>query len=239
MANDSDIEDDSNNTYVQRLVISTENCTDESMFIRSAILSVETWGYLAFDFEYLDYLNDNDTSSNNTNNNVTQPCSLPSNPIPYADPDMVNSTTNSSYWFPIVLTPTIFNVTILSNDTDIFYSYSNDTCMPILDYWENDTLGCPCNDGWNVTGYYDTASNSFKGGREIIPSLCTQNSCPESFFLNDTQKYANLRLNVTVYDNGTVLRTIEITNMSTCPEIGYTYDADDIAYSFTWERPIQ
>jgi len=259
MANDSDIEDEPNTCYVQTLLISTENCTDENMFIQSVILSVETWGYFAVDFDYLDYLNDNFTEieveiitvpeveidddtipSNNTNNTVPQPCSLSStNPIPYGDLDMVNDTTNSSYWFPIVLTPTKFNVTILSNDTDIFYSYSNDTCMPILDYWDNDSLGCPCNDVWNATGYYDNVSNSFKGGREIIPSLCTQNSCQESFFLNDTVRYANLRLNVTAFDNGTVLRTIEITNTSICPEIGYAYGAENIAYSFTWEKPIQ
>jgi hypothetical protein len=161
------------------------------------------------------------------------PISSPNNSIPYSDLDMVNETTNSSYWFPIVFTPTNFLVTILFNNTDIFYSYSNETCMPILDYWEDDILGCPCNSTWNTSGYYDPLTNSFQGGRNIAPSQCPPNTCQETFFLNDTQKYANLRLNISVY-NGTVSRTLEITKMSICKEIGYGYDADDILYSFSW-----
>jgi hypothetical protein len=180
-------------------------------------------------------------SPNPQSNSNTMPCPLlSSNPLPYSNLDMVNETTNSSYWFPIVFTPTNFRVTLLSSNTEIFYSYSNDTCMPIIDYWEDDVLGCPCNSTWNTTGYYDPFTNSFMGGRNITPSECPPNTCQETFFLNDTQKYANLRLNVTIL-NGTVFKTLEITKMSICKEIGYAYGAEDILYSFVWgqDQPTQ
>jgi len=270
--------------YVETLLISTENCTDENEFINAVFLSVETMGYFVIDFEYLDFLDENFTQPEPEMDNLepevdvpdpepellnvpdmilspetdTMPspdsmpnpqpnsnmisCPLPSsNPVSYSDLDMVNETTNSSYWFPIVFTPSFFRVTILSNDADIFYSYSNDTCMPILDYWEDDILGCPCNGTWNATGQYDNNTNSFMGGRDITPSQCPPNTCQETFFLNDTQKYANLRLNISVTDNGTVIRTLEITRMSICREIGYNYSAEDILYSFRWgqDKPIQ
>jgi hypothetical protein len=285
VTNDSYVEDqlEYNTSYVETLLISTENCTDENAFINAVFLSVETIGYFAIDFEYLDFLDENFTqpesemdnpepeSMTNPQSEVDVPnpepellnvpdmilspetdtmpspdsmpnpqpnsnmisCPLPStNPVSYSDLDMVNETTNSSYWFPIVFTPSFFRVTILSNDADIFYSYSNDTCIPILDYWEDDILGCPCNGTWNATGQYDNNTNSFMGGRDITPSQCPPNTCQETFFLNDTQKYANLRLNISVTDNGTVLRTLEITKMSICKEIGYAYSAEDILYSF-------
>jgi hypothetical protein len=274
VTNDSYVEDqlEYNTSYVETLLISTENCTDENAFINAVFLSVETMGYFAIDFEYMEenftqpepsenpepesMINPepednmmpfplNPQPSPNTmpqpNSNM-MPCPISSsNPVPYSDLDMVNETTNSSYWFPIVFTPTNFRVTILSNESDIFFSYSNDTCMPIMDYWEDDIMGCPCDGAWNTTGYYDQTTNSFMGGRNITPSLCPPNTCQEMFFLNDTQKYANLRLNISIIDNGTVLRTLEITKMSICKEMGYAYGDGDILYSFKWGqgRPMQ
>jgi hypothetical protein len=168
--------------------------------------------------------------------------------IPILPPSTNNSTSNvttsnatttnfTSQWIHVFFTPTNFNVTILSNQTDIFYSAMKEVpCMPMIDYWKNDSLGCPCNGTWNNTGFYNESTKSFEGGRQIMPSLCPKNTCPEAFFLNDTVKYANLRINITDYKNGTVDKTIEITRMSPFKEIGYAFGAEDIIYMYKLEN---
>jgi len=149
-------------------------------------------------------------------------------------PSINNSTLNAtttnftSQWVHVFFTPKTFNVTILSNITDIYF-IKNGPCMPLLDYWKNVTLGCPCNGTWNNTGYYNSSSKSFEGGRQITPSLCPNNTCQEAFFLNDTTVYANLRLNTTTWSNGTIAnKTVEITKVSPFKEIGYAYGEKDI-----------
>jgi len=49
-------------------------------------------------------------------------------------------------------------------------------------------------------------------------------------------KYANLRINITDYKNGTVDKTIEITRMSPFKEIGYAFGAEDIIYMYKLEN---
>jgi hypothetical protein len=153
-----------------------------------------------------------------------------------------------SRWYHVYFTPSSFNVTIL-NQTDFYYSnltdfyyrnmtdlYSNNmtegTCMPILDYWNNQTHGCACNGTWDSDGYYNTTTKAFMGGRQISPSQCYNDSCREAFFLNDTIKYANMRINITEHDNGTVFKTVEITRMSFNKDEGYTYGVNDVAYVY-------
>jgi len=159
--------------------------------------------------------------------NVTEPVPSPSHPT-------LNATTNfTSRWVHVFFTPKTFNVTILSNQTDIYY-IKDGPCMPIIDYWKNVTLGCPCNGTWNNTGYYNSSTKSFEGGRQITPSQCPDNTCQEAFFLNDTITYANLRLNITTFVvNGTVAnKTVEITKISLDKDVGYAYGAKDIIAVF-------
>jgi hypothetical protein len=149
-------------------------------------------------------------------------------------PSTMNVTTNfTSRWVHVYFTPKTFNVTILSNLTDIYY-IKDGPCMPIADYWKNVTLGCPCNGTWNNTGYYNSSTKSFEGGRQITPSECPDNTCHEALFLNDTISYANLRLNVTTFvENGTIVnKTVELTKMSPFKDVGYAYGHEDIIAVF-------
>jgi len=140
---------------------------------------------------------------------------------------------NFSIWLHVISTPLKFQITILDDDENIPYTgIQNGPCMPALQYWQNDTIGCPCNGNW-VDGIFDASSSSSTGGREIIPSQCPSSSCPEAFFINDTVKYGNVRLNVTFFENGTLInKTLEITKMSTIKEIGYAFGAADVVYLF-------
>jgi len=174
-------------------------------------------------------------------NNATLPPLTPDNvnnsteqvPSPSMNNSTLNATTNfTSQWVHVFFTPKTFNVTILSNETDIYY-IKNGPCMPLINYWKNVTLGCPCNGTWNNTGYYNSSSKCFEGGRQITPSLCPNNTCHEAFFLNDTTIYANLRLNTTTWSNGTIAnKTVEITKLSPYKDIGYAYDEKDIIAVF-------
>jgi hypothetical protein len=149
-------------------------------------------------------------------------------------PSTMNATTNfTSRWVHVYFTPKTFNVTILSNVSDIYY-IKDGPCMPIADYWKNVTLGCPCNGTWNNTGYYNSSTKSFEGGRQITPSECPDNTCHEALFLNDTISYANLRLNITTFvENGTIVnKTVEITKMSPFKDVGYAYGHEDIIAVF-------
>jgi hypothetical protein len=163
-------------------------------------------------------------SINNSTLNATTTTNFTSN---------ANITTNfTSQWVHVYFTPKTFNVTILSNETDIYY-IKNGPCMPLINYWNHVTLGCPCNSTWNNTGYYNSTSKCFEGGRQITPSLCPNNTCHEAFFLNDTTIYANLRLNTTTWSNGTIAnKTAEITKLSPYKDIGYAYDEKDIIAVF-------
>jgi len=222
-------------------------------------LAVETMGYLNIDHENhtwpeegFDHVQSNWVSGSNgdkivatDHDNILIPTE--------GDDDM--GTKFESCWFHVNFTVSSFNVTIL-NQTDFYYSnltdfyyrnmtdlYSNNmtegTCMPILDYWNNETLGCACNGTWNTTGYYNTTAKAFMGGRQITPSQCYNDSCRETFFLNDTIKYANIRINITQHNNGTVLKTVEITKMSYNKDEGYTYGVNDVAYVYgVWDKIV-
>jgi hypothetical protein len=155
-------------------------------------------------------------------------------PAPSINNSTLNATTNfTSQWVHVYFTPKTFNVTIISNITDIYY-INNGPCMPLMDYWKDVTLGCPCDSTWNNTGYYNSSSKCFEGGRQITPSQCPNNTCHETFFLNDTIIYANIRLNTTLFvENGTVAnKTAELTKVSPFKEIGYAYGANDIIAVF-------
>jgi len=118
-----------------------------------------------------------------------------------------------------------FKVTILSDENIPYTNTENGPCMPALQYWQDSTLGCPCNGKWVV--------DSTESGREIDPDECPNSSCPETFFINNTRLYGNVRLNVTVYENGTIMnKTLEITRMSAIKEVGYAFGAGDVVYIY-------
>jgi len=103
--------------------------------------------------------------------------------------------------------------------------------MPIINYLEDPIVGCPCNGTW-VAGSVDPETGTFMGGREIQPNLCPNSTCPETFFINETVRYGKVRINQTVYEDGTVSKTAEITQMSSIKEIGYAYSEEDIMFVF-------
>jgi len=193
-----------------------------------------------------DTLSPSPASINSTQNDTFSPSPATLNDTVSPLPAVINTTSPSplnptvsnftSQWIHVFYTPKTFNVTILSNQSDIFYTSSKNTpCMPILDYWKNDILGCPCNGTWNNTGSYNPTTKSFEGGRQIVPSQCVPNTCHEAFFLNDTVTYGKLRINITTFDNGTVAnKTIEMTRRSPQKEIGYGFGDKDIVYVFQW-----
>jgi hypothetical protein len=163
---------------------------------------------------------------------------LPPQPQQVPVPAAVVSSGNFSIWLHVISTPKKFSIAIVDNDANIPYTgVENGPCMPALEYWQNDTVGCPCNGNWVGDGTYDVISSNTEGGREIVLSDCPLASCPERFFLNDTVKYGNVRLNVTVYENGTIMnKTLEITKMSSIKEIGYAFGAADVLYLFTTDK---
>jgi len=242
-----------NSTYIETLMLGNDNCSETMNFTDSVFLVVETIGFWFIDAN-------NDTWPEGWDNQCDSE-DMPQGDVIVSDGGnddnnaMNNPAANNteiigfkSEWFHVYIIPIIFNVTIFnpvdfysSNVTDFYYDnmtdlyYDNMTegfCMPILDYWNNETLGCPCNDTWNTTGYYNSSTNSFMGGRQIIPSLCPNNSCREIMFLNDTVKYANVRINVTEYKNGSVSKTMEMTMTSYDKDIGYSYGVEYLWYIF-------
>jgi len=156
---------------------------------------------------------------------------LPPQPSPQP---AVPSAGNFSIWLHVISTPSKFSITIIDDNATIPYTGVQDgPCMSALQYWQNDTLGCPCDGNWVGDGTYDVITTNTLGGREINPSTCPPSTCPEAFFINDTVKYGNVRLNVTVFQNGTIMnKTLEITKMSIMKEIGYAYGAEDVVYLF-------
>jgi hypothetical protein len=150
---------------------------------------------------------------------------------------------NFSVWLHIISVPMKFHVSIIDDDELIPYTETpNGPCKPVLEYWRDATLGCPCNGNWIGDGTYNESMTV--GGREIVPDDCTGSTgttCPEAFYINDTQLYGNARLNVTVYENGTIMnKTLEITKMSSYKEIGYTFGVADIiaVYKLADNTPI-
>jgi len=136
-----------------------------------------------------------------------------------------DATGHYSVWIHVISVPTSFKVTIVDGDENIPYTDTeNGPCMPALQYWQDSNIGCPCNGNWVVDS---------NGGRKINPDECPNTSCPETFFYNDTRLYGNVRLNVTVYENGTIMnKTLEITKMSAIREVGYAFGAADVVYFY-------
>jgi len=229
-----------NGSYVETLMLGNDNCSEVMNFTDSVFLVVETIGYWVID-ENNTWPEGWDNGEGMVNNGGVI---VSSNDDVVGNPEILYF---DSEWYHVYFTPMMFNVTIFndfefyySNVTDFYYSNMTDLyvnnmtegiCMPILDYWNNETLGCPCNDTWDATGYYNSSTNSFMGGRQIIPSQCP-NDCGETMFLNDTMKYANLRLNVTECKNGSVLKTLEFTKTSYDQCTGYSYGPQDVWYFF-------
>jgi len=237
------------------------NCSDDMNFTASVFLVVEAIGSWVIDVENNTWPEgwDNDEEENDEEDDDMPDNDMPDNGGIIVDADHTVEENHpeikdfESKWYHVYFTPTMFNVTIFnerdfyySNVTDFYYRNMTDLyvnnmtegyCMPILDYWNNETVGCPCNDTWNTTGYYNSSTNSFMGGRQIIPGQCANDSCREMMFLNDTMKYANVRINITECKNGSVLKTVEFTKMSYEKDMGYTYGVQDIGYIFgAWKQ---
>jgi hypothetical protein len=238
-----------NSSYVETLMLGYDNCSEGLNFTDSVFLIVETIGFWIIDVNNTWPEGwDNDGMQNNGGVIVTSD-GVGDNTV--ENPEISDF---ESVWYHVYFTPMMFNVTIFAdvdfyytNVTDFYYTnmtdlYENNMtegfCMPMLDYWNNETVGCPCNDTWDTTGYYNSSSNSFMGGRQIIPSQCSnESSCGEMMFLNDTMKYANVRINFTECKNGSVLKTLEFTRTSYDQDVGYTYGAQDIWYVFgAWDQ---
>jgi hypothetical protein len=238
-----------NGSYVETLIIGNENCTEGMDFMNytdSVKLVVETVGSWVIDVNNT-WSEGWDNGEGMVNNGVV---------IGTSEDDMVvhpEILMFDSDWYHVSFIPMWFNVTIFddmdfyyNNVTDFYYGNMTDLyvnnmtegfCMPILEYWNNETIGCPCNDTWDTTGYYNSSTNSFMDGRQIIPSQCPGDCASEMMFLNDTTKYANIRINVTTFNNGTVLKTLEFTKTSYNQSMGYTYGAQDIWYVFgAWNQ---
>jgi len=234
-----------NDRWIETLMLGIGNCSEVVNQTESVFMVVETMGFFSVDDK-------NDTWPENF---VVDCAGSSSSKRIVTRPDMGTTSSSvtkfNSHWMHVFFTPIKFNVTLLSNQTNIYYSnitdyyyysnvtdfdyYSNITegfCMPIRDYWQNEILGCPCNNTWDTNGYYNSSAMSFMGGREIIPSQCPNDTCSETLFLNDTMKFANVRINVTECKNGTVMKTVEITRRSHNRDIGYTYGVEDIEYVF-------
>jgi hypothetical protein len=223
-------------------MLGNDNCSDSVNFTDSVFLVVETSGFWVIDT--------NDTwpegwdSDDEMEIDLGTIVSGEDVEDSMEDPEILDF---ESEWYHVYFLPMMFNVTIFddmdfyySNVTDFYYRNMTDlylnnmtegVCMPILDYWNNETIGCPCNDTWDTTGYYNSSTNSFMGGRQIIPNECND-TCGEMMFLNDTMKYANVRINVTECKNGTVLKTLEFTSTNYDKDIAYTYGAENITYVF-------
>jgi hypothetical protein len=139
---------------------------------------------------------------------------------------------NFSIWLHVISTPLKYQITLLDEDEDEFVFTGTETgCMPPIQYWQDETFGCPCNGNWFGNGTWNDASETFVGGRKIVPKDCPASTCPEAYFINDTVKYGNVRMNVTVFENGTIInKTLEITKMSPFKEIGYAFGAGDVVY---------
>jgi hypothetical protein len=151
--------------------------------------------------------------------------------LPVPEDVVFDSTGNFTIWLHVISVPMKFQVTILDDDENIPYTdNANGPCMPTIEYWKDSTVGCPCDGNWFGDGTYNHSISM--GGREIVPDQCP-NSCPETFYINDTLLYGNVRLNVTVYENGTIMnKTLEITRLSAIKEIGYAFGAGDIVYVY-------
>jgi len=159
-------------------------------------------------------------------------------PLPVPSPVVLDYTGNYTVWLHVISVPMKFQVTIIDDDENIPYTENaNGPCKPALQYWEDTTLGCPCNGNWFGDGTYNHSVSM--GGREIIPDQCPNSSCPEAFFINDTLLYGNVRMNVTVYENGTIMnKTLEITRLSAFKEIGYAFGAADVVYVYKLANSI-
>lgn len=155
------------------------------------------------------------------------PAPAPMNPAPSPQPTTVVSG-NFSVWLHVQSVPLKFQVTLIDEDENIPYtSNQSGPCMPAMAYWTDKTLGCPCNGNWIGGGTYNQSMTM--GGREIVPDDCLDSSCPENFYINNTILYGNVRLNVSVYENGTIMnKTLEVTKMSIFKEIGYAFGVADI-----------
>jgi len=232
-----------NSSYRETFMLGNDNCSDSVNFTDSVFLVVETSGFWVIDT--------NDTWPEGWDSDDEMEIDLGTivsgedvEDSMEKDPEILDF---ESEWYHVYFLPMMFNVTIFddmdfyySNVTDFYYRNMTDlylnnmtegVCMPILDYWNNETIGCPCNDTWDTTGYYNSSTNSFMGGRQIIPNECND-TCGEMMFLNDTMKYANVRINVTECKNGTVLKTLEFTSTNYDKDIAYTYGAENITYVF-------
>jgi hypothetical protein len=151
------------------------------------------------------------------------------NPAPNPEPlPLPPASGNFSVWLHVYSVSLKFQVTLIDDDENIPYTENlNGQCMPAIAYWGDKTLGCPCDGNWIGGGTYNQTMT--QGGREIIPDDCADSSCPENFYINDTLLYGNARLNVSVYENGTIMnKTLEITKMSAFKEIGYAFGVADI-----------
>jgi hypothetical protein len=157
------------------------------------------------------------------------------NPEPMMNPEPLPqppASGNFSVWLHVYSVSLKFQVTLIDDDENIPYTESQrGPCMPAIAYWGDKTLGCPCNGNWIGGGSYNQSMTM--GGREIVPNDCPDASCPENFYINDTLLYGNVRLNVSVYENGTIMnKTLEMTKLSATKEIGYAFGVADIMYVY-------
>jgi len=99
----------------------------------------------------------------------------------------------------------------------MYYTTQNPgDCILPTDYWNNATVGCPCNGTWTT------------GIVRVIPgNLSKCDVCPGRFFFQDYVLYGNIR-----FTNVSNNPKIEITKTSTDEPTGHGYGVADVKYVF-------
>jgi hypothetical protein len=153
---------------------------------------------------------------------------------------------NATGWTEITYVPDRFYLTILKDNKQVYYTTVDPgECLYPLTLWNDELLGCPCNGTWEANGSYNTTSGRFDGGRVIRKSECENGTCPDSFFLDDSVLYGNIRLinhtneflaeNISVSINGTDadgVFELKLTATSRDSATGFAFGDDDIKYEF-------
>jgi hypothetical protein len=132
------------------------------------------------------------------------------------DPNPGSSWTKVTY--PV---PSEYRITLLKNNKAMYYTSSSPgPCLLPVTYWNDASLGCPCNGTWAL------------GVTRTLPGNLTKcGICPGRFFFSDFELYGNIRIRTV---SGVV--TVEITK--TAPNTtGWTYGVPEILYTFNRVAP--
>jgi len=141
-------------------------------------------------------------------------------------------------WTKLTYTPVVFQATLSkTNPKPVFISpgvlvagptpQQVGPCSVLIDYLNNATVGCPCNDTWTV-GAFD-ANGVSNATRTINKTLCTYpngtSSCPEDYYFASRPRYGNFRVTNFTDANNNQMRLLEITRPSFNQTLGWNDSA--------------